>query len=308
MIVFDIGMRVRFRGLTRRTGMLFRGPAGWAEWSPFPEYSDEEAANWLRAAIEVAEHGYPGPFRDQVPVNGIVPALPPDEAARRAVETGCRTIKIKVAGETSLDDDIARVRAVRDALPDVQLRMDANGGWTVDEASRAIRELAPLGLEYVEQPCAAVEDLARLRSLGLGVPIVADESIRRADDPYRVVELDAADGIVLKAQPLGGVRRCLALAKEIKLPVVVSSAVETSIGLAAGVALAAALPELPWACGLETIRLLDGDVVDEPLMPVDGWLTPPIVGQEPVHADRHLADDETTRWWQDRFDRVSKLV
>lgn len=229
MIVYDIPMCVPFRGLRRRQGVLIEGKAGWAEWSPFAEYGDEEAATWLLAALDIAEHGFPGPFRDQVPVNGIVPALAPDDAVRRAIETGCSTIKIKVAGETSLDDDLARVRAVRDALPDAQLRVDANGGWNLDEATRALSALAPLQLQYAEQPCASVDDLARLRSLGLGVPIVADESIRKADDPYRVAELDAADGIVLKVQPLGGIRRCLALAKELKMPCVVSSAVELSL-------------------------------------------------------------------------------
>nr|WP_108870283.1 o-succinylbenzoate synthase [Tessaracoccus timonensis] len=308
MIVYDIAMRVPFRGLRRRQGVLLEGKAGWAEWSPFPEYGDEEAATWLLAALDIAEHGFPGPFRDQVPVNGIVPALAPDDAVRRARETGCRTIKIKVAGETSLDDDLARVRAVREALPEAQLRVDANGGWSLDEATRALSALAPLQLQYAEQPCASVDDLARLRSLGLGVPIVADESIRKADDPYRVAELDAADGIVLKVQPLGGIRRCLALAKELKMPCVVSSAVETSVGIAAGVALAAALPELPWACGLETVRLLAGDVVERPLLPQDGWLTPPIVGLEPTLASRHLADDGTTRWWQARLERAQRVL
>ncbi len=308
MIVYDIAMRVPFRGLRRRQGVLLEGKAGWAEWSPFPEYGDEEAATWLLAALDIAEHGFPGPFRDQVPVNGIVPALAPDDAVRRARETGCRTIKIKVAGETSLDDDLARVRAVREALPEAQLRVDANGGWSLDEANRALSALAPLQLQYAEQPCASVDDLARLRSLGLGVPIVADESIRKADDPYRVAELDAADGIVLKVQPLGGIRRCLALAKELRMPCVVSSAVETSVGIAAGVALAAALPELPWACGLETVRLLEDDVVKRPLLPEDGWLTPPIVGLEPTLASRHLADEETTRWWQARFERAQRVL
>lgn len=306
MIVFDIPLRVAFRGITRRTGVLVKGPAGWAEWSPFPEYGDEEASNWLRAALEAAEHGFPAMMRDSVPVNGIVPALAPDLAAQRAVDSGCDTIKIKVAGGTGLAEDVARVRAVREALPEAKLRVDANGGWSLDEARAAIRALTPYELEYIEQPCAAVEDLARLR--GLGVAIFADESIRRAEDPYRVVELDAADGIVLKVQPLGGVRACLALARELRLPVVVSSAVETSIGLAAGVALAAALPQLNHACGLETLSLLAGDVVDHPLVPAAGRLVPPIVGATPTRATEFLADEETTAWWLARFERVSRLI
>lgn len=306
MIVYSIPMRVRFRGLMRREGVLFEGPAGWTEWSPFPEYGDDEAAHWLRAADEVAQHGYPSPTWDQVPVNGIVPELPPEAAAERARQTGCSTIKIKVAGSGTLADDVARVRAVREALPEARIRVDANAGWSLDEARDALRQLAPFDLEYAEQPVAVVEDLARLR--GGPVKIVADESIRRAEDPYRVKELDAADAIVLKVQPLGGVRACLALAKEIELPVVVSSAVETSIGIAAGVALAAALPELKYACGLETVRLLEGDVVDRPLIPENGFLTPPMVGLKPEHADRYLADEATTAWWLERYERVRSLV
>lgn len=306
MIVYDIPMRVPFRGLGRRTGVLLEGEAGWAEWSPFPEYGDGEATPWLRAALDVARHGFPGPFRDQVPVNAIVPELPPEQAAARAVAAGCGTVKIKVAGRSSLADDVARVRAVREALPDAKLRVDANGGWSLDEARSAIAQLKPFELEYVEQPCARVEDLARLR--GLGLAIVADESIRRAEDPYEVARLEAADAIVLKVQPLGGVRQCLALAKELRLPVVVSSAVETSIGIAAGVALAAALPELPYACGLETVALLAGDVVDEPLVPVDGFLTPPVVGLTPERADEFPADPEATAWWLERYERVMERI
>lgn len=299
-------MRVPFRGLNRRTGVLFRGSAGWAEWSPFPEYGDEEARNWLLAAQETAEQGFPAMLRDTVPVNGIVPALEPEAAAKRAVDSGCDTIKIKVAGQCSLAEDLARVRAVRSALPEARLRVDANGQWSLSEAKKAIRELASCELEYVEQPCARVEDLARLR--GLGTPIFADESVRRAEDPYLVAELDAADGIVLKVQPLGGVRRCLRLAKELRLPVVVSSAVETSVGLSAGVALAAALPQLDYACGLETISLLAGDVVTRSLIPENGVLVPPIIGAEPDPATPYLADQETTSWWLARFDRVAGLV
>nr|WP_231979976.1 enolase C-terminal domain-like protein [Tessaracoccus coleopterorum] len=150
---------------------MFEGPAGWAEWSPFPEYGDEEAAAWLRAALETATLGHPRAVRETVEVNGIVPALPPREAARRAVDSGCRTIKIKVAvNGRPLDDDIARVAAVRDALPEARLRVDANGGWTREEARIAIAELAGFGLEYVEQPSPTVEDLAWLRALDQGSP------------------------------------------------------------------------------------------------------------------------------------------
>ncbi|SHI77792.1 O-succinylbenzoate synthase [Tessaracoccus bendigoensis DSM 12906] len=308
-VVFDIEMRVPFRGIARRTGVLFEGPAGWAEWSPFPEYGDLEAADWLRAAREVAKIGHPAPARDLVEVNGIVPALEPAAAARRAVESGCRTIKIKVAGlDQSLDDDVARVGAVRAALPEARLRVDANGGWSRQQARVAIGELAPLGLEYVEQPSPDVEDLAWLRGLDLGVAIAADESIRRADDPMRVKAAGAADVAILKVQPLGGARRCLRLAEELGMPVVVSSAVETSVGLAAGVALAAALPDLPFACGLETRRLLATDVTANPLNPVDGVLRVGAVTVDPDLLAACRADGEVTRFWLERWDRVSRIV
>jgi O-succinylbenzoate synthase len=273
--VFSIPLRTRFRGITVREGVLLRGDAGWGEWSPFLEYDDATARPWLAAAREAADVGWPAPLRDVVPVNVTVPATDPDRAHAIVTAGGCRTAKVKVAerGQT-LADDLARVEAVRDALgPDGLVRVDANGAWDVDEAVRAIAALdrAAGGLEYVEQPVMDVEDLALVRRR-VAVPIAADESIRRAEDPYRVRDLEAADVAVLKVQPLGGVRACLRIAEDIGLPVVVSSAVESSVGIAAGVALAAALPELHHACGLATVQLLTDDVVTEPMLPVDGML------------------------------------
>ena len=292
--VFDVALRVPFRGLTRRSGVVMEGRAGWAEWSPFPEYDDREAASWMLAALEAAEEGYPTAVRGRVEVNGIVPALCPAEAAARAVAEG-----------EGLADDVARVAAVRSALPEARIRVDANGGWSLPEARAALLELAPLGLEYAEQPCATVEDLAALRAMDLGVPIAADESIRRAADPLRVRDAGAADIAVLKVQPMGGVRACLDLAAQLGLPVVVSSAVETSIGLRAGLALAAALPELPYACGLETGRLLGADLVSRPLVPVAGLLT---VRDVEELLSRHAAGPELTRFWLDRWERVRRIV
>lgn len=307
--VYDIALSVPFRGLSRRSGVLFEGPAGWAEWSPFPEYGDQEAAEWLRSALETATHGHPATVRDRVEVNGIVPALSPADAAARAVTSGCRTIKIKVAapGEP-VADDVARVAAVREALPSARLRVDANGGWTLAQAAEALRLLEPMGLEYAEQPCATVGDLASLRAMETGVLIAADESIRRADDPYRVRDAGAADVAVLKVQPLGGARACLRLADELGLPVVVSSAVETSVGLASGLALAGALPDLPFACGLETGRLLAGDVATEPLVPDDGWLVVRDVTPDPALLRVHRAGPDLTSFWLDRWERVSRIV
>jgi O-succinylbenzoate synthase len=273
--VFSIPLRTRFRGITVREGVLLRGPAGWGEFSPFLEYDDATSRPWLACARESADEGWPDPLRDLVPVNVTVPATDPERAHAIVAAGGCRTAKVKVAerGQT-LADDVARVEAVRDALgPDGLVRVDANGGWDVDEAVRAIAAIdrAAGGLEYVEQPVMAVEDLALLRRR-VDVPVAADESIRRAEDPYRVRDLEAADIAVLKVQPLGGVRACLRIAEDIGLPVVVSSAIESSVGIAAGVALAAALPELHHACGLATVQMLTDDVAVEPMLPVDGML------------------------------------
>jgi len=269
--VYDIPMPIRFRGITARQGMVFRGEAGWAEWSPFPEYGVAEAATWLRAALEAADQGFPPPVRQAVPVNVTIPATDPDTAHRLAAASGCATAKVKVAEPgQSLADDVARVEAVRDALgPDAHIRVDANGAWTADEAVAALKQLSRFGLEYAEQPCASVGELAAVRRVvrDLGVRIAADESIRRSGDPYRVKAAGAADIAVLKVQPLGGVRACLRLAEELDMQVVVSSALETSIGLRAGIGLAAALPDLPYACGLNTAPLLAGDLVTDPLVP-----------------------------------------
>ncbi|OYO09322.1 O-succinylbenzoate synthase [Enemella evansiae] len=305
--VYDIAMRTRFRGITRRQGMVWRGAGGWAEWSPFLDYHGDELKPWLAAAREAADDGYPEPVRESVPVNATVPAVGPEQAYAVARDSGCRTAKVKVAepGQT-LADDLARVEAVRDALGvDGRVRVDANGGWDLDQAVAALRELGRFGLEYAEQPVASVEDLARLRRTllqkGISVPIAADESIRRSGDPERVAELAAADVAVLKVQPLGGVRRCLELAELLGLPVVVSSALETSIGLAAGVALAAALPELPHACGLNTRSLLTDDLVADSLTAVDGAISVRAVEADPDALRRCAADEETVARWETRL-------
>ena len=270
---FAIPMPVKFRGITLREGALVQGPAGWGEFSPFAEYGPRECARWLACALEAALAGWPAPVRDRVPVNVTVPAIGPEQAHAIVAGSGCATAKVKVAEPGQPESaDIERVEAVRDALgPAGKLRVDANAGWDVDRAARMLRALAPFGLEYAEQPCATLPELAALRAL-VDVPLAADESIRRAEDPLRVRAAGAADIVVIKAQPLGGVAAALEIAQACGLPAVVSSAVESSVGLAAGVALAAALPELDYACGLATMSLLAGDVTADPLAARDGFL------------------------------------
>jgi O-succinylbenzoate synthase len=295
---YAIPMRTRFRGITVREGALIEGPAGWGEFSPFAEYGPRECARWLACAAEAATTGWPAPVRDAIGVNVTVPAVAPARAHELVAGSGCRTAKVKVAQRGQDDaDDIARVEAVRDALgPAGRIRVDANGGWDVDHARRMLSALAPFGLEYAEQPCATLDELAALRRL-VDVPLAADESIRRAEDPLRVRAAGAADIVVLKAAPLGGVRAALEIAAACGLPVVVSSAVESSVGLAAGAALAAALPDLPYDCGLATMSLLTGDVTADPLAAAAGML--PV--RRPAVDPAALAAFETDpQPWRDR--------
>jgi len=295
---FAIPMTVRFRGIVVREGALIEGPAGWGEFSPFAEYGPRECARWLASALESAAEGWPAPVRDRVPVNVTVPAVGPDQAIEIVAASGCRTAKVKVAERGQAEaEDIERVEAVREALgPGGAIRVDANGAWEVGQAARMLRRLAAFGLEYAEQPCASLEELADLRR-HIDIPVAADESIRRAEDPLRVRAAGAADIVVLKVQPLGGVWSALRVAEACGLPVVVSSAVDTSVGLAAGVALAAALPELPYACGLGTMSLLSGDVTADPLVPDQGELPVRRPAVDPGCLARFEADPAP---WRDR--------
>ena len=306
---YSIPLTTRFRGITRREGMVVEGPAGWGEFCPFVEYDDAVSAAWLATAVEQCTAGWPPAVRSRIPVNCIVPAVGPPRAWEIAARSGCRTAKVKVADHPeSLAEDLARVEAVRDALgPQGAVRVDANGAWDVDTAVAAIRQLdaAAGGLEYVEQPCATIDELAAVRRR-VDVRIAADESIRHADDPLRVAVAGAADVAVIKCTPLGGVRRSLQVAEASGLPCVVSSALETSVGLAAQLALAGALPELPFACGLGTVSLLGGDLVADASRPVDGHL--PVPKAPPTPAPELLAEfaagAERTAWWRDRLARV----
>ncbi|MBK8461814.1 MAG: o-succinylbenzoate synthase [Nigerium sp.] len=305
--VYSVGLRDRFRGLTARDGVLIRGRAGWGEFSPFWDYDDATCVPWLRAAVEMATRPFPDAVRDSIPVNATVPAVAPERAAAMVVASGCGTVKVKVAEPgQSLADDLDRVTAVRDALGASGLiRVDANAAWSVEEAVSALAALerAAGGLEYAEQPCATVAELAAVRRR-VSVPIAADESIRRASDPLAVVRAQAADVIVMKVQPLGGVRACLALAEQVGLPITVSSALDTSVGIAAGVALAAALPGEPRAAGLATVRLLDGDVTCAPLLPTGGMLPVRRVTADTIPPAAPPLDAA----WRARLGRVAALA
>ena len=308
--VVVLPMRVKFRGILEREVLLLKGPAGWGEFGPFPEYGDAEASRWLASAIEAGWQGFPEPLRTSIPVNATVPAVP----AARVPEVLARfgrvdAVKIKVAEHgQSLDDDAARVAAVRDELPDAAIRVDANGGWQVPEAVEALTRLAGAGLEYAEQPVPDIDGLAevrrQLRRAGVPVLIAADESVRKEDDPLKVARAGAADLIVVKVAPLGGVRRTLGIVAEAGMPAVVSSALDTSVGIRAGLALAAALPELPYACGLGTESLLAGDVTADPLVPDDGAIRLRDAVADEGLLEQYAAPADRKEWWLSRLLRV----
>lgn len=311
--VVSLPMATRFRGVVTREAMLLRGPAGWTEFSPFLEYEDTEAAAWLEAAIAFGWSETPAARREAIPVNATVPAVTAAEVPGVLSRFhGCRTAKVKVAESGQLlADDVARVAAVRHEMgPEGRIRVDANGAWNVDEAEHAVHALAPYDLEYVEQPCATVEELAEVRKrvAHMGILIAADESVRKAEDPLRVARAGAADLLVVKAQPLGGVRRALALVEQAGLPAVVSSALETSIGLAMGVALAAALPELDYDCGLGTASLFSADVSDEPLRPREGMLPVRRVTPSPQRLDSLDVAPQRSAWWTERARRCYAVL
>ncbi len=312
-VVVSIPMRVRFRGITEREVMLIRGPHGWGEFGPFEEYGDDESAQWLASAVASAWSAWPQPRRAVVPVNATVPAVAPGQVPEVLDRfPGARTAKVKVAERgQSLADDLARVAAVRERVPTV--RVDANGGWSVDEAEQALRALTADGpLEYAEQPCRTVAELVELRGRVRSVPIAADESIRKAGDPLRVVRSGGADVAVVKVAPLGGVQRLLAIARQVGVPVVVSSAIDSAVGIGAGLAAAAALPALPHACGLGTGGLLTADVASPPtpVIDTDAGLALPAgrVEPDPERLELLAAAPDRRRWWYERLERCHRVL
>ena len=311
--VVSLPLAVKFRGIWSREIMLFQGPEGWTEFSPFVEYNDDEAVHWLRAALEFGWQPLPKLHRDEIKVNATVPAVAPDQVAEVLSHfDGCRTAKVKV-GEPGLllSEDVERVREVRRILgPEGRIRVDANAAWNVDEAEHAFHALAEFDLEYVEQPCASLEELAELRERThyMDVLIAADESIRKAEDPRAVAQAVAADVLVLKAQPLGGISKIVELSEEVALPIVLSSALESSVGIAMGLYAAAAVKVLDYDCGLGTASLLAGDVTETPVVAQGGSiaLQRPVVSEDLL--ERFAASPDTTAWWLERLERCYNLL
>ncbi|MGA3185053.1 MAG: enolase C-terminal domain-like protein [Candidatus Dormibacteria bacterium] len=269
-IPFSVALRHPVLGVTTRTGWLIEGSAGWAEWSPLPSWSREEGETAHRGALEAAGHPFPPPRHASVEINTMIPRVPPDVAARMAVAAGCHTVKVKVGDP----EGEARVRAVREAVgPAVHIRVDVNGSWDLEEAVRSLEVLAGYDIELAEDPLSNLDDLARLRRR-CSIPLAAESSIRTIADVSEMRRLDAADVLVIKPQRIGGIVAALRAAELAAIPVVISSALETSVGLAACLAVAAALPASRYAHGIGTASLLVEDVTSDPLLPVQGRLVP----------------------------------
>lgn len=307
-VPFALPLRVPFRGILIREGMIIKGPSGWGEFAPFDDYDDGRAGRWLAAAVEAAWGSWPVPVRESIEVNAIVPGVDSGRAAilaREAIrEFGCSTIKVKVG--STLAEDEARVVAVKDALEtagvDGRIRLDANAGWTLEQATTALRRLASYGIEYVEQPCADLDDIVRLRQV-TDVPVAVDEVIRTSIDPEGLDLPGRVDFAVLKPMTLGGAHDTVHLAASLGVPVVVSGSLDTGVGLSTCLAAAAALPDLPLASGLGTGALLEQDLTDPVVLPRGGRIA---VQRYAPDLDALLAatdavSEERARWWRDRL-------
>ena len=311
--VLSIPMRTRFRGITEREILLFDGPEGWAEWSPFVEYPDPVAAQWLDGAMEFA-FATPDLVRDRIGINATLPAVSPDLVASALAPFGnFRTVKIKVAEPgQKMADDLARIRAVHSQYPGVRIRLDANGGFSVANAMQLAYRLAHEGidLDYFEQPVRTIEEMVDLKSklAGKNIKIAADELVRLTEDPLAVAKAEAADILVIKAAPLGGIGQALRTIEQAGLPAVVSSALESSVGISMGLHLAGAMPTLDYDCGLGTVALLTEDVCDEPLIAVDGYLPVRRVVPSEARMNALAASPERTQWWLDRLNRCLNLL
>ncbi len=298
--VIALPMKSKFRGVTVREVALLKGPYGWGEFSPFLEYEDAESAHWLASAVEAATTPRPQLFRTSVPVNGTIPALNDPAQLQKIVTSfpGVKSFKVKV-GE-NLVDDVARVNLIRQLQPEAKIRVDVNGLWSVEQAVEFLKLVGEI--EYIEQPCATIEELRELKSK-TSVKIVADELLRKASDPFGVNLAGAVDYLMLKVQPLGGIKRAQALAKHHKLPVVISSALESAVGINYGLTLAASFEEMRFDCGLGTGSLLAKDVAQLPI--VDGEIE---VSEFEPNLDGLDVATERFEWWNNRIMRCAELL
>jgi O-succinylbenzoate synthase len=303
-------MRTTFRSLDVRETALIKGESGWGEFAPFVEYSDQESLPWLESAIEAADKPLSPALREAIPINATVPASNNEAEIEQILSwyPGVDTVKIKVG--TGIKEDLARIKAVRKYLPKAKIRIDVNGSWSVDDAliniNAIYNEVAGDSLEYVEQPVASLDELKQLKEgMSVDVKIAGDEVLRKAKDPFAISLDGAIDILMLKVSPLGGIKRAMDLAIHHKLPVVVSSALESAVGISHGLALAARVPNLDYACGLGTSALFNQDVSDIPI--ISGAIKVKNYPIEIVQIERHELKGERLEWWRNRISRVWNL-
>jgi o-succinylbenzoate synthase len=306
MRVVALPLRNKFRGITTREVALFKGEYGWGEFSPFLEYSPEESAPWLQSAIESASTKPPIYFRNSIPVNATLPETDSPEDIARILSRfpGCSSVKIKVGQDVTTD--IARIKSVKDIAPQAKIRIDVNGSWSVKEALTNISTIqSSIGaLEYIEQPVASVEELRELKSALNGEALITgDEVLRKAKDPFDIDLSEAIDILMLKVSPLGGIQTALKLSQHHKIPVVVSSGLESAVGISAGLKLAAALPDLTFDCGLATGSLMSEDVGVHEIK--NGEIL--VTDIEP-NFDGLDVSPERYKWWQDRVMKTWELI
>ena len=308
--VLALPMRTTFRSLDVRETALIKGESGWGEFAPFVEYSDQESLPWLESAIEAADKALSPALRELIPINATVPASN-DEAEIEQILSwypGVDAVKIKVG--TGIKEDLARIKAVRKYLPKAKIRIDVNGSWSVDDAliniNAIYNEVAGDSLEYVEQPVASLDELKQLKEgMSVDVKIAGDEVLRKAKDPFAISLDGAIDILMLKVSPLGGIKRAMDLASHHKLPVVISSALESAVGISYGLALAARVPNLDYACGLGTSALFNQDISDIPI--ISGAIKVKSYPIDIAQIERHELKGERLEWWRNRLSRVWNL-
>ena len=307
--VLALPMRTTFRSLDVRETALFKGENGWGEFAPFVEYSDQESLPWLESAIEAADKALSPALRESIPINATVPASNDESEIEQILSwyPGVATVKIKVG--TGIKEDLARVQEVRKHLPKAKVRIDVNGSWIVKEALSNINTIYEVTgdlLEYVEQPVASLDELKQLKEgMSVDVKIAGDEVLRKAKDPFAISLDGAIDILMLKVSPLGGIKRAMDLASHHKLPVVISSALESAVGISHGLALAARIPKLDYACGLGTSALFNQDISDIPI--ISGAIKVKNYPIEIVQIERHELKGERLEWWRNRISRVWNL-
>ena len=307
--VLALPMRTTFRSLNIRETALFKGENGWGEFAPFVEYSDQESLPWLESAIEAADKALSPALRESIPINATVPASNDESEIEQILSwyPGVDTVKIKVG--TGIQEDLVRIAVVRKHLPKAKIRIDVNGSWSVKEALlnvNAIYEVTGDLLEYVEQPVASLDELKQLKEdMSVDVKIAGDEVLRKAKDPFAISLDGAIDILMLKVSPLGGIKRAMDLASHHKLPVVISSALESAVGISYGLALAARVPNLDYACGLGTSALFNQDVSDIPI--VNGAIKAASYPIDLDRVERYELKGERLEWWRNRISRVWNL-